>query len=182
MVRDGNLNLTAPFINFNRLDLSDSARFFAVYAPIRALNYDFLKYAMAALAAKHLGRLNGQKPLVGGNLSTRPASMEVYLNAARVDWTLKGANYYYIAFSNMRTLVSDGYGSASSSAILESPIETVSQWLNLQAMQTGFNELSDINSFLRKIEALLAACVILTMYRLLDAPGEHWQSYVQLYN
>ena len=119
---------------------------------------------MAALAAKHLGRLNGHKPLAGGYLSTSPASMEVYPNAARVDWILKGANYYYIAFSNMRTLVSDGYGSASSSAILESPTEAVSQWLNLQAMQTGFNELSDINSFLRKIEALLATCVILTMY------------------
>lgn len=160
------------------MDLSDSSKFFAVYAPIRAINNDFLKYAIAALSAKHLGRMNGQKPSATGGIFTSPASMEVYPNPDRVDWILKGENYYYLAFTRMREAISDNYSSVSSSAVLESPIEAITHWLNLQLRQANFantNNMSDPDSFLRKVEALLGACVILTMYKLLEVPGEHWQ-------
>lgn len=111
--------------------------------------------------------------------------MEVYPNSGRVDWILKGENYYYLAFTRMRDVISDEYGSVSSSAVLESPIEAMSRWLNMQLGRGGFTNASgtsDPDSFLRKIEALLGACAIFTMYKLLEAPGDHWPSYVPQYD
>lgn len=124
--------------------------------------------------------MNGQKPPAAGGIFTSPANMEVYPNSGRVDWALKGENYYYLAFIGMRAVISDGYGSMSSSAVLEPPIEAVSQWLSLQSTQDDFAraDMSDADSILRKIEGLLAACAILTTYKLLEAPGEQWQSCV----
>lgn len=160
-----------------RLDLSDSSKFFAVYAPIRAINNNFLKYSMTALAAKHLGRMKGQKPPASGGIFTSPATMEIYPNAAQTDWVLKGANYYYLAFAYMRHSITVSYAAPSSSAILESPIEIVIGYLG---QQPGFTrmDMSDADSFLRELEGLLATCVILTTYRLLDAPGEQWKTCV----
>lgn len=125
--------------------------------------------------------MNGQKPPAVGGIFTSPASMEIYPNSERVDWVLKGENYYCLALIKIRAVVSDGYSSVSSSAMLGSPIEAIVRWLNLQLRQdalTNTKEVSDPDSFLRKVEALLGACVILTMYKLLEAPGEHWQSCV----
>ncbi|OJJ82622.1 Zn(II)2Cys6 transcription factor domain-containing protein [Aspergillus glaucus CBS 516.65] len=158
------------------LDLSDSSKFFTVYAPIRALNKYFLKYSMAALAAKHLGKMKGQRPAAGG-IFTSPATMEIYPNAAQTDWTLKGANYYYLAFAYMRHSITVSYAAPSSSAILESPIEMVNGYLG---QQPGFArmDISDSDTFLRDVEGLLATCVILTVYRLLDVPGDDWQTHL----
>lgn len=140
-----------------------------------------MKYAITALSAKHLGRMSGQKPPATGGISVSPATMEVYPNSGRVDWILKGENYYYLAFTRMRDVISDEYSSVSSSAVLESPIEAISRWLSMQLRRGSFtsaSEVSDPDSFLRKIEALLGTCAILTMYKLLEAPGDHWQSCV----
>lgn len=100
--------------------------------------------------------------------------MEVYPNASRVDWFLKAANYYYLAVSALNTSISDRYSSVSSSTILESPIEIVSRWLHLQSRSSGEN--LDPGIFLRKIEDLLAVSTLLTLYKLLDERGEHWQT------
>lgn len=125
--------------------------------------------------------MNGQKPPATGGIFTSPATMEVYPNSGRVDWILKGENYYYLAFTRMRDILSDEYSSVSSTAALESPIEAISRWLSMQLRRGGLtsaNEALDPDPFSRKIEALLGACAILTMYKLLEAPGDHWQSCV----
>ena len=133
---------------------------------------------MAALAAKHLGRMKGQKPAAEG-IFTSPATMEIYPNAAQTDWTLKGANYYYLAFAYMRHSITLSYAAPSSSAILESPIEMVNGYLG---QKPGFArmDISDADTFLRDIEGLLTTCVILTMYRLLDVPGDGWKTCVSV--
>lgn len=89
-----------------RLDISDSGKFFSAYVPVRAIDDPCLKYAIAALAAKHLGRVKGVISPAGGGLFTSPPTMEVYPNSAQVDWFLKAANYYYLAISHINASVS----------------------------------------------------------------------------
>ncbi|KAH3512996.1 hypothetical protein KXW24_007753 [Aspergillus fumigatus] len=163
------------------LDISDSGKFFSAYVPVRAIDDPCLKYAIAALAAKHLGRVKGVISPAGGGLFTSPPTMEVYPNSAQVDWFLKAANYYYLAISHINASVSDAYSAVSSTAVLESPVEIISRWLNLQVQQTGHGPPTEqpvIGTFWRKVEDLLAAAVILTTYKLLDEAGEMWQSHL----
>lgn len=158
------------------MDLTDAEKFFAVYVPIRAINNLSVKYAIAALAAKHLGRLKGAKSSMGG-MFTSPATTETYPNATQVDWFLKAANYYYMAASKLNNITSDGYNSASSSAILESPFEIVGRWVSSSQIQADLKPASeDPNdvALIRKTEELLATASLLTMYRLLDLPGDEW--------
>ncbi|GFF55529.1 hypothetical protein CNMCM6936_005643 [Aspergillus lentulus] len=163
------------------LDISDSGKFFSAYVPVRAIDDPCLKYAIAALAAKHLGRVKGVISPASGGLFTSPPTMEVYPNSAQVDWFLKAANYYYLAASHINTSVSDAYSAVSSTAVLESPVEKISRWLNLQVQQTGHGPPTEqpvIGTFWRKVEDLLAAAVILTTYKLLDEAAEMWQSHL----
>lgn len=157
----------------SRLDLSDSGKFFSVYVPIRAINCPSLKYAIASLAAKQLGRVKGAKSSAGSGIFTRPATTEVYPNAAQVDWFLKAANYYYMAASDLNNACSGGYTAVSSSAVLESPISTVGRWLNSRATKELAQTCRD-GSLLRKAEEMLATVTLLTVYRLLDSIGEEW--------
>jgi hypothetical protein len=158
------------------LDLSDTQKFFTVHAPIRAINNLSVKYAIAALAAKHLARLKGVKASIGG-MFTSPATTETYPNATQVDWFLKAANYYYLAASDLNNITSDGYTTVSSSAILESPFEILCRWINSGQTQANIRPASeDPNdvAVVRKTEDLLATATLLTMYRLLDMPGDEW--------
>jgi hypothetical protein len=156
------------------LDLSDAGKFFTVYAPIRAINNTSVKYAIAALAAKHLARVKGATSPNGG-MFTSPATTEIYPNAAQVDWFLKSANYYYLAASDLNNLTSDGYTTVSSSAVLESPFEIVGRWIRSRQTQASLKPASedpDDVALVRKAEELLATATLLTFYRLLDMPGD----------
>ncbi|KAJ5917741.1 hypothetical protein N7454_010116 [Penicillium verhagenii] len=154
------------------IDLSDTGKFFSVYVPIRAIDCSSLKFAIASLAAKQLGRVKGAKSSTGNGMFTTPATTEAYPNAAQVEWFLKAANYYYMAASDLSNSCSGGYTAVSSSAVLESPIKTVGRWLNSLATkelaEEGFND----GSLLRKAEDMLATVTLLTLYRLLDTPCE----------
>jgi hypothetical protein len=145
--------------------------------PIRAINSPSLKYAIAALAAKQLGRVKGNKLSAGGGMFTSSATTEMYPNAAETDWFLKAANYYYMAASDMNNSSSFGY-SAHSSAVLESPIEIVSRWLKVSVLQGGTRDPSNGGKFLRKTEEILATAVLLIFYKLLDADGDQWPTSV----
>ncbi|KAJ5308609.1 hypothetical protein PENANT_c044G00677 [Penicillium antarcticum] len=158
------------------LDLTDAQKWFTVYVPIRAINNLSVKYAISALSAKHLARVKGIKSPTGG-MYTSPATTEVYPNDTQVDWYLKAANYYYLAASDLNNITSDGYTAVSSSAVLESPCETVGRWLNSRQTRENLKPASDDANDLmlvRKTEELLATSMILTMYRLLDANGDDW--------
>ncbi|KAJ5116966.1 hypothetical protein N7456_001314 [Penicillium angulare] len=159
------------------LDLSDSEKFFSVYVPIRAISCTSLKYAVASLAAKQLGRVKGAKSSATGGMFTNPAGTETYPNAADTDWFLKAANYYYMAVSDLNNTTSGGYDAVSSSAVLESPIEMLSQWFNSPSTQELFQNSQD-NSFLRKVEDTLATVTLLTTYRLIDLKGNEWHKHL----
>ncbi|KAJ5769620.1 hypothetical protein N7520_004179 [Penicillium odoratum] len=159
------------------LDLSDSGKFFSVYVPIRSINSPSLKYAIAALAAKQLGRVKGAKSSAGNGMFTSPATTELYPNTAHVDWFLKAANYYYMTASALNNNCSGGYMAVSTSAVLESPIETVGRWLNSRLTKERAQTRSD-GSLLRMAEEMLATVTILTLYRLLDSNGEEWHKHL----
>ena len=147
-----------------------------MYVPIRAIDTVSLKYAVAALSAKHLGRVKGAKSITGGGMFTNPATTEIYPNASRVDWFLKAANYYYLAISNMQTAGVETYGSIHTSAVLGSPIEVLGQLVKLWP-PSGLDE-STTAGFARKIEDSMATTVILYVYKLLDANEMDAHSYV----
>ncbi|KAJ5261068.1 hypothetical protein N7478_011663 [Penicillium angulare] len=136
-----------------------------------------LKYAIASLAAKQLGRVKGAKSSATGGMFTNPAGTETYPNAADTDWFLKAANYYYMAVSDLNNNTSGGYDAVSTSAVLESPIEMLSQWLNTPSTQEHFQNSQD-NSFLRKVEDTLATVTLLTTYRLIDLKGNEWHKHL----
>lgn len=82
------------------MDLYDREKHFTHLVPLKALRDALLRNAIAAVAAKQLGRVKGQKPF--SNLQTqKPSAMEVLDESADVDWFYKAANYYdkAIAFS-----------------------------------------------------------------------------------
>ncbi|KAL4908524.1 hypothetical protein BDW74DRAFT_101504 [Aspergillus multicolor] len=160
----------------NWFDVSDSRKFFGGYVPIRAIDEQSLRYGIAAISTKHLARMKGVKSVVTGGLFTSPATMETYPNAHQVDWSLKAANYYYLAVSHMNKSMSD-YAAVSTSDVLEPPISVVNRWLNLQ-LKRGDNSPRVSDGTWKTTENLLATSTILTLYKTFDEPGESWQSHL----
>lgn len=101
--------------------------------------------------------------------------MEVYPNSEQVDWTLKAANYFYLAVTTMNAHIVDQYTFVSSSAVLESPIAIVNRWLTAQTKAT---QPLEPGGFWKMTENMVAAATILTMYRLIDESALNWQSCV----
>lgn len=83
-----------------RMDLFDRDKHFTHLVPLKALRDALLRNAIAAVAAKQLGRVKGSKPFTGKQ-AQRPSAMEVMDDTGEVDWFYKAANYYdkAIAFS-----------------------------------------------------------------------------------
>jgi hypothetical protein len=84
------------------MDLFDQEKHFSNLVPLKALRDALLRNAIAAVAAKQLGRVKGAKSHVGMQCQ-KPAAMEVINDVPVSDWYYKAANYYdkAIAFSRM---------------------------------------------------------------------------------
>ncbi|KAH9822731.1 Fungal specific transcription factor domain [Teratosphaeria destructans] len=93
------------------MDLFDRDKHFEHLVPLKALRDALLRNAVAAVAAKQLGRTRGHKLFVG-NQSQKPAHMEV-LEDAGVDWFYKAANYYDKAIASSREYLQAVSGSLS---------------------------------------------------------------------
>ncbi|KAL4914963.1 hypothetical protein BDW62DRAFT_189406 [Aspergillus aurantiobrunneus] len=158
------------------LDISDASKFFAASVPVRALDEHSLRFAIAALSSKHLAKWKGVKFTATDGMFTSPATMETYPNAQQVNWSLKAANYYYLAVSNMASVISD-YAAVSSSDVLETPISAVIRWVNLQVRRAEPGS-DPAHGAWKTTENLLGSSTILTLYKILDEPGENWQSYL----
>ena len=84
------------------MDLFDQDKHFGNLVPLKALRDALLRNAIAAVAAKQLGRVKGTKPYLGKQCQ-KAATMEVMDGDADIDWFYKAANYYdkAIAFSRV---------------------------------------------------------------------------------
>ena len=107
------------------MDLFDKDKHFAQLVPLKALRDALLRNAIAAVAAKQLGRVNGHKPFIGKQCQ-KPATMEVLDDAVGIDWFYKAANYYdkAIAFSRV-------YLQALSGSLAGAPSPATQQTMSL---------------------------------------------------
>ena len=137
------------------MDLFDQDKHFGNLVPLKALRDALLRNAIAAVAAKQLGRVKGNKTYVG-NQCQRPAAMEVIDGIPDVDWFYKAANYYdkAIAFSRI-------YLQALSGVFNSPPTPNTSMTLSM------------VNS-----DDLLVAVSIFSLYEGLDNLDMGWLQYV----
>lgn len=94
------------------MDLFDCDKHFGQLVPLKALRDALLKNAIAAVAAKQLGRVKGSKPFIGRQ-HQRPAMMEVIDDSSEIDWFYKAANYYDKAIMYSRMYLQALSGSLS---------------------------------------------------------------------
>ncbi|KAK4539815.1 hypothetical protein LTR36_010349 [Oleoguttula mirabilis] len=92
------------------MDLFDNDEHFAHLVPLKALRDALLRNAIAAVAAKQLGRVKGHKPFIGKQCQ-RPAHMEIIEDGYEINWFYKAANYYDKAIAFSRTYLAALSGS-----------------------------------------------------------------------
>lgn len=138
------------------MDLYDRDKHFTHLVPLKALRDALLRNAIAAVAAKQLGRVRGHKPF-SHQQTQKPSAMEVLDESADVDWFYKAANYYdkAIAFSRQ-------YLQAVSGGLTSEPPSPNTQMA-----------LSLANS-----DDLLVAVSIFSLYESLDNTDTGWLQYV----
>ncbi|KAJ5812495.1 hypothetical protein N7474_008796 [Penicillium riverlandense] len=131
---------------------------------------------MAAITAKHLGRTKSANPERQGETPTSSMSESAGSNAHRIDWLLKGTNYYHMAISEISRITS-GTLPFSGSGTNISVIEAVNRWMSSNLVQVRLNgtteSLHDV-AFVRNTEELLATLVLLTTYELMDTNANEW--------
>jgi hypothetical protein len=155
------------------MDLFDLGTYFASYVPVHARDNPLLKYAAVACAAKALARVQGRKPVMGGNV-TRQARMEQYPEAPLVDWKHKAAVYYDTAVSLLlHALKMD---------VASSPDESECELRHSNSTYNGpapkRRRTSSNTSFVSNTDELLAASAILCVYEFLDTSVSDWAKHL----
>jgi hypothetical protein len=154
------------------MDLFDMGRYFSSYVPVKACENPLLRYAAIAYAAKSLARVQGRKPVVGGNVN-RQARMELYPDAHMVDWSHKAARYYDIAVSLLlQALKTDAISSPNSDS------ECVDGSIDLEDRNRKRRRTSSNTTFKSSSDELLAASAILCVYEFLDASVPEWAKHL----
>ncbi|TKA35266.1 hypothetical protein B0A54_12541 [Friedmanniomyces endolithicus] len=105
---------------------------FSESVPLKALRDVLLRNAIAAVAAKQLGRVKGPKPFYGSQCQ-QPSRKEVLEDVVNVDWFYKAANYYdkAIAFSRVYLEALSGTMAQSISvAKSDNLLVAVTAWIN----------------------------------------------------
>ncbi|EED21155.1 C6 finger domain protein, putative [Talaromyces stipitatus ATCC 10500] len=154
------------------LDLHDSEKFFMFNIPKRSLQVPFIQYAILAIAAKHLARVNGVRPGLTSTLNL--ATTESYPNAGQVDWLFKATNYYYQALFHLKQLLF-GHADFQQLDTTISPIQILCQDLEIDLMSEGSRRVILPPSFISYIDDILPGVVILTVFDILDKPGTEWE-------
>jgi hypothetical protein len=148
------------------MDLYDLGNYFASYVPIKALKSPLLLYSAAAIAAKQLGRVKGNKAIVGGPC-TRPAFTEVYPNCDQTNWFYIAAKYYEKAIAFLRDELANLRSPSSNRSSLVDPCESTSKQLAQEQSHTA------------QADDLLAATSILSVYEFMDDSNIEWSRSVQ---
>lgn len=141
----------------------DLGKYFTSDVPIRAFNSPLLRYSAAAIAAKQLGRVNGNKAILGS--CKRQASTEIYPNCQRTNWFYIAAKYYDKAITFLReALVDVGRpNSRDSPSAMLNPSPSQRDRLIMQEQRHS-----------AQADDLLASTSILSFYEFMDASSIDW--------
>ncbi|KAF3484046.1 uncharacterized protein GIQ15_03370 [Arthroderma uncinatum] len=154
-------------------------QYFGSQVPVEALTNSLLRYAACAYAAKQLGRVNGNKAVVGG-VCQKQARMELWPDANRVDWYYYGAKYYERAIQLlMEELQHDGQSPSLST--LEANVQSQAGELDnaLEHTSKGRKQSSASGQLAgAQSDEVLAATAILSVYEFLDATGPAWDRHL----
>ncbi|KAK8228529.1 hypothetical protein BKA81DRAFT_293120 [Phyllosticta paracitricarpa] len=156
------------------MDLFDLGNYFASYVPIKAQTNPVLKYAAVAYAAKALGRVKGQRPIMGGN-AIRKSRTEVYPTCHAVDWYHKATEYYDNAVSLLRhALQEDSRGISHDASTSEGTWRSSESHDDANFGHANGSSLAGFPTSRCNSDELLAATAILCVYEFLDASGPEW--------
>lgn len=150
------------------MDLFDLRLFFATTVPVQAARCPLLLYSCVALSAKSLARVDGRKPVMGGQVeASRRSRMESCPGGPMVksDWYQKAREYYDLAVSLLRQALSGAARPSTSS--LPSGLAP-SSLSNVQGQPLPSPESDE----------LVAATAILCVYEFLDASGPEWSRHL----
>lgn len=86
------------------LDVFDIERFFGHIVPIKAIRSPLLQNALAAIAAKQFGKTK-RETYMASHQSPGRSTLELYSNAAHIDWFYKAASFYDKAIGHMMRLL-----------------------------------------------------------------------------
>ncbi|KAF2184749.1 hypothetical protein K469DRAFT_727009 [Zopfia rhizophila CBS 207.26] len=160
------------------MDLFDLGTYFASYVPVKARENELLKYAAVAYSAKALARVQGKKPIIGGNV-TRQARMELYPDAHSVDWYHKATQYYDTAVSLLlQALKNDATITPESESDYEPRWHSVDVTFDPDAPIRKRRRKSSNGTFKSNTDELLAASAILCVYEFLDASVPEWAKHL----
>lgn len=140
--------------------------------PKRSLQVPFIQYAILAVAAKHLARINGVRSCRTTALNT--TTTETYPNAGQVDWLFKATNYYYQALFHLKQLI---FGQADFQQLdaATPPIQILCQDLEIDHTSEGPRRAILPPSFISYMDDILPGVVILTVFDIIDKPGTEWE-------
>lgn len=150
------------------MDLFDLDLFFAAKVPVLAVTCPLLLYSCASLSAKSLARVNGRKPVMGGQVSTSRQSKMEFWPGPTLDqegWVRKGREYYDIAVSLLRQSLAGASRPPTSSLPEDATPGTIHTAQGSPLPTTDSDE-------------LVAATAILCVYEFLDASGAEWSRHL----
>lgn len=150
------------------MDLFDLGLFFATTVPVQAVRCPLLLYSCVALSAKSLARVDGRKPVMGGQVEqSRRSRMESWPGRpmAVADWYRKATEYYDLAVSLLRQALSGAARPSTNSFPSGINPHTIS---NTQRYPVPTPESDE----------LVAATAILCVYEFLDASGPEWSRHL----
>lgn len=151
------------------MDLFDLGLFFATKVPVLATTCPLLLYACASLSAKSLGRVNGRKPIMGGQASHQ-SRMEHWPGQLgspfdQEGWVRKGREHYDVAVSLLRQSLAGASRPPTSSLPEEASPATLSTVQGVRLPTTDSDE-------------LVAATAILCVYEFLDSSDTEWSRHL----
>lgn len=150
------------------MDLFDLKLFFATTVPLLAVECPLLLYSCAALSAKSLARVDGRKPVMGGQVEeSRRSKMEKWPAGEMHDegWYQKAREYYDLAVSLLRQALAGASRPPTSSLPHHTSPTAISNVQNSPLPTTDSDE-------------LVAATAILCVYEFLDASGSEWSQHL----
>ena len=166
----------------SRMDLFDRERYFTSCVPIKALDSPLLRYSAIAIAAKQLGRINGDERSSDEKYST-PAFMQLYGKSTQVNWLYKAASYYDRAISYLQLYLRQALpgheilsseGSSHTNFAVPESLSTNGRESRLISIAQQTRDVSRKPFSQSMLDDLLAATSILSVYEFLDHSGTEW--------